>query len=90
MAMTAAVKDEISRLPVTRTCCRKAEVSAILRFAGGREITLGDLGARQGLLGGVNAVIVGNYLTTLGRPAEADIDLLGELQMPIKALNATL
>jgi biotin synthase len=35
-------------------------------------------------------VIVGNYLTTLGRPAEADLDLLGELQMPIKALNATL
>jgi len=34
--------------------------------------------------------IVGNYLTTLGRPAEADLDLLGELQMPIKALNATL
>ncbi len=33
MAMTAAVKDEISLLPVTRTCCRKAEVSAILRFA---------------------------------------------------------
>jgi biotin synthase len=62
----------------------------ILRFAGGREITLGDLGARRGLLGGVNAVIVGNYLTTLGRPAEADIDLLGALQMPIKALNAAL
>lgn len=34
MAMTAAVKDEISRLPVTRTCCRKSEVSSILRFAG--------------------------------------------------------
>ena len=62
----------------------------ILRFAGGREITLGDLGARQGLLGGINAVIVGNYLTTLGRPAESDIDLLDELQMPIKALNETL
>ena len=69
---------------------RLALPRAILRFAGGREITLGDLGARQGLLGGVNAVIVGNYLTTLGRPAEADLDLLGELQMPIKALNATL
>jgi biotin synthase len=69
---------------------RLALPRTILRFAGGREITLGDLGARQGLLGGVNAVIVGNYLTTLGRPAEADIDLLGELQMPIKALNATL
>jgi biotin synthase len=69
---------------------RLAMPRTVLRFAGGREITLGDLGARQGLLGGINAVIVGNYLTTLGRPAEADIDLLGELQMPIKALNDTL
>ncbi|MBF6351726.1 MULTISPECIES: biotin synthase BioB [Nocardia] len=68
---------------------RLALPRTILRFAGGREITLGDLGARQGILGGINAVIVGNYLTTLGRPAEQDIDLLGELQMPIKALNET-
>ncbi len=69
---------------------RLALPRTVLRFAGGREITLGDLGARRGLLGGVNAVIVGNYLTTLGRPAESDIDLLGELRMPIKALNDTL
>jgi len=69
---------------------RLALPRTVLRFAGGREITLGDLGARKGLLGGINAVIVGNYLTTLGRPAESDIDLLGELQMPIKALNETL
>jgi biotin synthase len=69
---------------------RLAMPRTVLRFAGGREITLGDLGARRGMLGGVNAVIVGNYLTTLGRPAESDIDLLGELQMPIKALNDTL
>lgn len=69
---------------------RLALPRTVLRFAGGRELTLGDLGARRGLLGGINAVIVGNYLTTLGRPAESDIDLLGELQMPIKALNDTL
>jgi biotin synthase len=69
---------------------RLALPRTILRFAGGREITLGDLGARQGMLGGINAVIVGNYLTTLGRPAEYDIDMLAELQMPVKALNATL
>ncbi|GAB2921069.1 biotin synthase BioB [Rhodococcus aerolatus] len=69
---------------------RLALPRTVLRFAGGREITLGDLGARQGILGGINAVIVGNYLTTLGRPAETDLDLLGELQMPIKALNDTL
>ncbi|GAA4480591.1 biotin synthase BioB [Rhodococcus olei] len=69
---------------------RLALPRTILRFAGGREITLGDLGAKQGILGGINAVIVGNYLTTLGRPAESDLDLLGELQMPIKALNQTI
>ena len=69
---------------------RLALPRTMLRFAGGREITLGDLGARQGILGGINAVIVGNYLTTLGRPAEADLQLLDDLQMPIKALNATL
>ncbi|MGH3327964.1 MAG: DNA-binding protein WhiA [Streptomycetales bacterium] len=43
MAMTAAVKDELSRLPVTRPCCRKAEVSAILRFAGGLHIVSGRI-----------------------------------------------
>ncbi|MFE1596331.1 biotin synthase BioB [Nocardia sp. NPDC058705] len=69
---------------------RLAMPRTILRFAGGREITLGDLGAKQGMLGGINAVIVGNYLTTLGRPAESDLDLLGELSMPIKAFNETL
>jgi biotin synthase len=62
----------------------------ILRYAGGREITLGDLGTRDGLLGGVNAIIVGNYLTTLGRPADDDLALLADLAMPVKALSATL
>jgi biotin synthase len=69
---------------------RLALPRTILRFAGGREVTLGDLGTRDGLLGGVNAVIVGNYLTTLGRDPSEDIALLGELSMPIKALSATL
>jgi biotin synthase len=69
---------------------RLALPRTILRYAGGREITLGDLGTREGLLGGVNAVIVGNYLTTLGRPADHDLALLEELKMPVKALSATL
>ena len=29
------VKDELSRVPVIKPCCRKAEVSTLLRFAGG-------------------------------------------------------
>ena len=69
---------------------RLAMPRTILRYAGGRELTLGDLGTREGLLGGINAVIVGNYLTTLGRNADEDLALLGELEMPIKELSKTL
>jgi len=69
---------------------RLALPRTILRYAGGRELTLGDLGTRDGLLGGVNAVIVGNYLTTLGREPSEDLALLSDLRMPIKALSATL
>jgi len=69
---------------------RLAMPRTILRYAGGREITLGDLGTSQGMLGGINAVIVGNYLTTLGRSPETDLAMLDELQMPIKALSSTL
>jgi biotin synthase len=69
---------------------RLALPRTILRYAGGREITLGDLGTRDGLLGGINAVIVGNYLTTLGRSPSADLALLDELKMPVKALSSTL
>ncbi|MGZ4748976.1 MAG: biotin synthase BioB [Oryzihumus sp.] len=69
---------------------RLALPRTILRYAGGRELTLGDLGTKNGLLGGINAVIVGNYLTTLGRDPKDDLALLDDLKMPIKALNATL
>ena len=68
---------------------RLALPRTILRYAGGRELTLGDLGTREGLLGGINAVIVGNYLTTLGRDPKEDLSLLSELEMPIKALSET-
>jgi len=43
MAMTASVKDELSRLTVTKPCCRKAEVSSVLRFAGGLHIMGGRI-----------------------------------------------
>jgi biotin synthase len=69
---------------------RLAMPTTVLRYAGGREITLGELGTRDGLLGGVNAVIVGNYLTTLGRDPDEDLALLSQLQMPIKELSKTL
>ena len=43
MAMTAQVKDELARLTVTKPCCRKAEVSALLRFAGALHLVSGHI-----------------------------------------------
>jgi biotin synthase len=53
-----------------------------LRLAGGRERVLGELQA-MGLLAGANALIIGNYLTTLGRDAADDLALLDALGMPV-------
>jgi hypothetical protein len=43
MAMTAQVKSELSNTVVTKSCCRKAEVSSMLRFAGGLHIQSGRI-----------------------------------------------
>jgi DNA-binding protein WhiA len=43
MAMTSVVKDELSRVPVVKPCCRKTEVSTLLRFAGGLTLTAGHI-----------------------------------------------
>jgi biotin synthase len=61
----------------------------ILRYAGGREITLREL-QTLGLTSGINALIVGNYLTTLGRAPEEDLQMLADLEMPIGALSAAI
>lgn len=62
---------------------------ATLRYAGGREVVLGDLQA-AGILGGANGMIVGNYLTTLGRSTRDDVRMLEDLQVPVKALTGLL
>ena len=61
----------------------------ILRYAGGREVTLRELQA-LGMTSGINALIVGNYLTTLGRSPEEDLQMLDDLRMPIGALSAAI
>lgn len=43
MALTTLVKDELSRVTVSRSCCRKAEISSTLRFAGGLHIIAGRI-----------------------------------------------
>lgn len=61
----------------------------ILRYAGGREVTLRELQS-MGMTSGINALIVGNYLTTLGRSAAEDQQMLADLRMPVGALTGVL
>jgi biotin synthase len=68
---------------------RLALPSVILRYAGGREVTLGDL-QEMGMTSGINALITGNYLTTLGRSPREDVVMLKGLKMPIGSLSKVI
>ncbi|CCQ63033.1 biotin synthase BioB [Crocosphaera watsonii] len=50
----------------------------ILRYAGGREAVMGQLQS-LGLKSGINAMLIGHYLTTLGQPPEKDHAMLESL-----------
>ncbi|MDB9312391.1 biotin synthase BioB [Spirulina sp. CS-785/01] len=50
----------------------------ILRYAGGRESVMGEL-QHLGLKAGINAMLIGHYLTTLGQPPEQDQAMLESL-----------
>lgn len=50
----------------------------VIRLAGGREAALRDLQSAA-LLGGVNGLMVGNYLTTGGRQVEDDLRMIRDL-----------
>jgi biotin synthase len=63
---------------------RLALPRALVRFAGGREITLAglqDLGMRSGASG----IVLGNYLTTSGRNDEDDFAMLNRLGFEVMA-----
>jgi biotin synthase len=68
---------------------RLALPRTILRYAGGREVTLRELQA-MGMTSGINALIVGNYLTTLGRSPDEDLQMLQDLRMPVGTLSKVL
>jgi biotin synthase len=51
---------------------------AILRYAGGREAVMGDW-QPLGLKSGLNAMLIGHYLTTLGQSPEQDHAMLEAL-----------
>ena len=52
--------------------------SQIIRYAGGREAIMGEL-QHLGLKAGINAMLIGNYLTTLGQSPAEDQAMLASL-----------
>ena len=71
MAMTSVVKDELSRVPVIKPCCRKAEVSTLLRFAGGLHLAEGRVVIEAELDTGAAARRLRAAITEVfGHPAE--------------------
>jgi biotin synthase len=54
-----------------------------IKIAGGREKNLRDLQSMI-FFAGADGIILGNYLTTFGRPAEADLNLLRDLGLAIR------
>jgi len=55
---------------------------SILICAGGREVVLRNL-QPLALLAGANALITGNYLTTPGRLPKEDLQMIGDLKLPV-------
>src|SRR5882757_2500371 len=79
MAMTASVKDELSRLTVTKPCCRKAEVSSTLRFAGGLHLVGGRIVVEAELdTGSVARRLRKDIAEIFGHPSEVAVMAAGE------------
>ena len=71
MAMTGVVKDELSRVPVLKPCCRQAEVSTLLRFAGGLHLAEGRVVIEAELdTGAVARRLRASITEVFGHPAE--------------------
>src|SRR5438445_1672998 len=69
--MTGVVKDELSRVTAIKPCCRKAEVSTLLRFAGGLHLAEGRVVIEAELDTGAAARRLRASITEVfGHPAE--------------------
>lgn len=80
------LKEEIDEEEILRTICifRIALPTSSLRYAGGRTTRFSDECQRLGIKAGINALLVGNYLTTTGSTPEADVDLVSEMGLAVK------
>jgi DNA-binding protein WhiA len=81
MAMTAAVKDELSRVEVAKPCCRRSEMTAVLRFAGGLHLVAGKVVVEAELdTGAVARRLRREIADVYGHPSEINLLASGGLR----------
>ena len=63
---------------ILKTICifRIALPKSLLRYAGGRTVRFSEEYQKLGIKAGINALLVGNYLTTIGAKPELDAELI--------------
>ena len=76
-------EDKIDEEEILKTICifRIILPKALLRYAGGRTSRLSKEAQKLGVKAGINSLLVGNYLTTLGSTPEEDKKMLKELDL---------
>lgn len=72
--------DGIDEEEILRAICifRIILPNALLRYAGGRTTRFSEEYQKLGIKAGINAMLVGNYLTTMGTSPEEDRELIGK------------
>ena len=72
------LENAIDEEEILRTICifRIALPKALIRYAGGRTTRFSEEYQKLGIRAGVNALLVGNYLTTTGSTPQEDIKLV--------------
>lgn len=80
--MQSAIDEE----EILRTICifRIALPKSLLRYAGGRTTRFSQEYQKFGIKAGINALLVGNYLTTTGSTPEQDAKILADMGLSIK------
>ena len=80
--------NEINEEEILRTICifRIALPKTILRYAGGRSTRFSKDYQKLGIKAGINALLVGNYLTTTGISPEEDKELIAQAGLNVAKL----
>jgi biotin synthase len=80
------MKTEINEEEILKTICvfRIAMPKALLRYAGGRTTRFSQEYQKLGIEAGINALLVGNYLTTTGSTPQQDVEFIADTGMTVK------